>query len=105
MSQGVPSLFSDLCSLYDHPRKVCFPAFSFCMLSQISLYLASFYFAIMFYACFVIQPDILEQLVVEMEHSVRTTGSYPGRYMTEFITETEMLSRLVTRSVIYCDYF
>lgn len=44
LTKGVPSLFSDLSSLYDHPRK----------------------------------PDILEQLVVEMKHSIGTTGSFPG---------------------------
>ncbi|CAN6845863.1 unnamed protein product [Brassica oleracea] len=49
LTKGVPSLFSDLCSLYDHPRK----------------------------------PDIMEQLVVEMEHSIRTTGSYPGSDVKE----------------------
>ncbi|KAF2607383.1 hypothetical protein F2Q68_00045293 [Brassica cretica] len=51
LTKGVPSLFSDLSSLYDHPRK----------------------------------PDILEQVVVEMEHSIRTTGSYPGREYREAI--------------------
>ncbi|KAL0724454.1 hypothetical protein Bca4012_039053 [Brassica carinata] len=49
LTKGVPSLFSDLSSLYDHPRK----------------------------------PDILEQVVVEMEHSIRTTGSYPGSDVKE----------------------
>ncbi|CAH8355923.1 unnamed protein product [Eruca vesicaria subsp. sativa] len=49
LTKGVPSLFSDLSSLYDHPRK----------------------------------PDILEQLVVEMEHSIRTLGSYPGSDVKE----------------------
>lgn len=29
---------------------------------------------------FLIQADILEQLILELEHSVRTTGGYPGRY-------------------------
>ncbi|CAN8240552.1 unnamed protein product [Cochlearia groenlandica] len=49
LTKGVPSLFSDLSSLYDHPRK----------------------------------PDILEQLVIEMEHSIRTTGRYPGSDVKE----------------------
>ncbi|XP_034696191.1 N-terminal acetyltransferase A complex auxiliary subunit NAA15 isoform X1 [Vitis riparia] len=45
LTKGVPSLFSDLSPLYDHPNKA----------------------------------DILEQLILELEHSVRTTGGYPGR--------------------------
>ncbi|KAH0876324.1 hypothetical protein HID58_073686 [Brassica napus] len=49
LTKGVPSLFSDLSSLYDHPRK----------------------------------PDILEQLLIEMENSIRTTGSYPGSDVKE----------------------
>ncbi|CAH9092049.1 unnamed protein product [Cuscuta epithymum] len=44
LTKGVPSLFSDLSPLYDHPGKA----------------------------------DILEQLVLKLEHSVRTTGTYPG---------------------------
>ncbi|KAJ1429089.1 Tetratricopeptide-like helical domain superfamily [Sesbania bispinosa] len=44
LTKGVPSLFSDLSSLYNHPGKA----------------------------------DILEQLILELEHSVRTTGQYPG---------------------------
>ncbi|GMP34658.1 hypothetical protein CsSME_00007436 [Camellia sinensis var. sinensis] len=43
--KGVPSLFSDLSPLYDHPGKA----------------------------------DILEQLILELEHSIKTTGGYPGR--------------------------
>ncbi|GFZ04136.1 tetratricopeptide repeat (TPR)-containing protein [Actinidia rufa] len=42
---GVPSLFTDLSPLYDHPGKA----------------------------------DILEGLILELEHSIRTTGGYPGR--------------------------
>ncbi|KAF8103376.1 hypothetical protein N665_0188s0313 [Sinapis alba] len=49
LTKGVPSLFSDLSSLYDHPRK----------------------------------PNILEQLLTEMENSIRTTGSYPGSDVKE----------------------
>ncbi|GAV89376.1 NARP1 domain-containing protein/TPR_11 domain-containing protein [Cephalotus follicularis] len=45
LTKGVPSLFSDLSSLYDHPGKA----------------------------------DILEHLILELEHSIRTTGRYPGR--------------------------
>jgi tetratricopeptide (TPR) repeat protein len=45
LTKGVPSLFSDLSPLYDHPGKA----------------------------------DILEQLILELEHSLRTTGRYPGR--------------------------
>ncbi|KAK7854121.1 n-terminal acetyltransferase a complex auxiliary subunit naa15 [Quercus suber] len=45
LTKGVPSLFSDLSPLYDHPGKA----------------------------------DILEQLILELEHSLRTTGQYPGR--------------------------
>ncbi|KAK6148908.1 hypothetical protein DH2020_016433 [Rehmannia glutinosa] len=45
----VPSLFSDLSPLYDHSGKVSRPA------------------------------DILEQLILEMEHSLKETGGYPGR--------------------------
>lgn len=26
-----------------------------------------------------VQADILEQLILELEHSIRTTGRYPGR--------------------------
>ncbi|XP_050231671.1 N-terminal acetyltransferase A complex auxiliary subunit NAA15 [Mercurialis annua] len=45
LTKGVPSLFSDLSSLYDHPGKA----------------------------------NILENLILELEHSIRTTGKYPGR--------------------------
>ncbi|XP_021298782.1 N-terminal acetyltransferase A complex auxiliary subunit NAA15 [Herrania umbratica] len=45
LTKGVPSLFSDLSPLYDHPGKA----------------------------------DILEQLILELEHSIRTTGTYPDR--------------------------
>ncbi|KAK8988644.1 hypothetical protein V6N11_030027 [Hibiscus sabdariffa] len=45
LTKGVPSLFSDLSPLYDHPGKA----------------------------------DILEQLVLELEHSVSTNGRYPDR--------------------------
>ncbi|RVW77660.1 N-terminal acetyltransferase A complex auxiliary subunit NAA15 [Vitis vinifera] len=44
LTKGVPSLFSDLSPLYDHPNKA----------------------------------DILEQLILELEHSVRTTGDTLG---------------------------
>ncbi|XP_050384710.1 N-terminal acetyltransferase A complex auxiliary subunit NAA15 [Argentina anserina] len=49
LTKGVPSLFSDLSPLYDHPGKA----------------------------------DILEQLILELEHSVRVTGAYPGRVEKE----------------------
>ncbi|XP_030457569.1 N-terminal acetyltransferase A complex auxiliary subunit NAA15 isoform X2 [Syzygium oleosum] len=45
LTKGVPSLFSDLSPLYDHPGKA----------------------------------DILEQLFLELEHSITTTKGYPGR--------------------------
>ncbi|XVF26699.1 hypothetical protein REPUB_Repub14bG0040800 [Reevesia pubescens] len=45
LTKGVPSLFSDLSPLYDHPGKA----------------------------------DILEQLILELEHSIRTNGRYPDR--------------------------
>ncbi|KAH6756597.1 tetratricopeptide repeat protein [Perilla frutescens var. hirtella] len=45
LTKGVPSLFSDLSPLYDHPGKA----------------------------------DILEQLILELEHAIKTTGAYPGR--------------------------
>ncbi|KAG5008868.1 hypothetical protein JHK87_017383 [Glycine soja] len=45
LTKGVPSLFSDLSSLYNHPGKA----------------------------------DILEQLILELEHSIRMSGHYPGR--------------------------
>ncbi|KAK4754296.1 hypothetical protein SAY87_002400 [Trapa incisa] len=45
LTKGVPSLFSDLSPLYDHPAKAA----------------------------------ILEQLFLEFEHSVKSTGGYPGR--------------------------
>ncbi|GMI93831.1 mutant,snc1-enhancing 6, EMBRYO DEFECTIVE 2753, OMISHA, NAA15 [Hibiscus trionum] len=45
LTKGVPSLFSDLSPLYDHPGKA----------------------------------DIIEQLVLELEHSIRTDGRYPDR--------------------------
>ncbi|XP_057459608.1 N-terminal acetyltransferase A complex auxiliary subunit NAA15-like [Actinidia eriantha] len=45
LRKGVPSLFTDLSPLYDHPGKA----------------------------------DILEGLILELEHSIRTTGGYPGR--------------------------
>ncbi|KAF2301340.1 hypothetical protein GH714_022967 [Hevea brasiliensis] len=44
LTKGVPSLFSDLSSLYDHAGKA----------------------------------DILEKLILELEHSIRLTGRYPG---------------------------
>ncbi|KAL5072633.1 hypothetical protein RYX36_011617 [Vicia faba] len=43
LTKGVPSLFSDLSSLYNHPGKA----------------------------------DILEQLILELEHSIRTSSQYP----------------------------
>ncbi|CAK9174650.1 unnamed protein product [Ilex paraguariensis] len=43
--KGVPSLFSDLSPLYDHPGKA----------------------------------DILEQLILGLQHSIKTIGGYPGR--------------------------
>ncbi|KAM1822990.1 hypothetical protein ACFX13_025647 [Malus domestica] len=49
LTKGVPSLFSDLSPLYDHPGKA----------------------------------DILEQLILELEQSVRMTGRYPGRVEKE----------------------
>ncbi|KAG8379893.1 hypothetical protein BUALT_Bualt07G0136600 [Buddleja alternifolia] len=45
LTKGVPSLFSDLSPLYDHPGKA----------------------------------DILELLILELEHSIKRTGAYPGR--------------------------
>ncbi|KAG5016290.1 hypothetical protein JHK85_022426 [Glycine max] len=45
LTKGVPSLFSDLSSLYNHPGKA----------------------------------DILEQLILELERSIRMSGQYPGR--------------------------
>ncbi|KAM7480418.1 hypothetical protein LguiA_028631 [Lonicera macranthoides] len=45
LTKGVPSLFSDLSPLYDHPGKA----------------------------------DILEQLVLQYEQSIKATGGYPGR--------------------------
>ncbi|XP_030488392.2 N-terminal acetyltransferase A complex auxiliary subunit NAA15 [Cannabis sativa] len=45
LTKGVPSLFTDLSPLYDHPGKA----------------------------------DILEELIIELEHAVRTTGQFPGR--------------------------
>ncbi|WJX48860.1 N-alpha-acetyltransferase 16, NatA auxiliary subunit [Trifolium repens] len=44
LTKGVPSLFSDLSSLYNHPGKA----------------------------------DILEQIILELEHSIRTSSQYPG---------------------------
>ncbi|KAK7255315.1 hypothetical protein RIF29_28722 [Crotalaria pallida] len=49
LTKGVPSLFSDLSSLYNHPGKA----------------------------------DILEQLILELEHSIKTSGQYPGRMEKE----------------------
>ncbi|XP_039045865.1 N-terminal acetyltransferase A complex auxiliary subunit NAA15-like [Hibiscus syriacus] len=45
LTKGVPSLFSDLSPLYDHPGKA----------------------------------DVIEQLVLELEHSIRNNGRYPDR--------------------------
>ncbi|CAA0837230.1 tetratricopeptide repeat (TPR)-containing protein [Striga hermonthica] len=45
LTKGVPSLFSDLSSLYEHSGKA----------------------------------DILENLILELEHSLKATGVYPGR--------------------------
>ena len=97
LSQGVPSLFSDLSSLYDHPRKVNFPALSLRILSQISLYLASLCFTVFLFVYFVTQPDILEQLLIEMENSIRTTGSYPGRYTTELFMKFLFYTKLTVK--------
>ncbi|XP_043702732.1 N-terminal acetyltransferase A complex auxiliary subunit NAA15 isoform X2 [Telopea speciosissima] len=49
LTKGVPSLFSDLSPLYDHPGKA----------------------------------DTLEQLILELEDSIGTTGAYPGRQEKE----------------------
>ncbi|OIW11907.1 hypothetical protein TanjilG_18180, partial [Lupinus angustifolius] len=49
LTKGVPSLFSDLSSLYNHPGKA----------------------------------DILEQLILDLEHSIKTSGQYPGRVEKE----------------------
>ncbi|XP_027344722.1 N-terminal acetyltransferase A complex auxiliary subunit NAA15-like isoform X2 [Abrus precatorius] len=49
LTKGVPSLFSDLSSLYNQPGKA----------------------------------DILEQLILELELSIRTSGQYPGRVEKE----------------------
>ncbi|KAL5056904.1 hypothetical protein RYX36_028508 [Vicia faba] len=49
LTKGVPSLFSDLSSLYNHPGKA----------------------------------DILEQIILELENSIRITGQYPGRVEKE----------------------
>ncbi|XP_058751865.1 N-terminal acetyltransferase A complex auxiliary subunit NAA15-like [Vicia villosa] len=49
LTKGVPSLFSDLSSLYNHPGKA----------------------------------DILEQIILELENSIRATGQYPGRVEKE----------------------
>ncbi|XP_042496121.1 N-terminal acetyltransferase A complex auxiliary subunit NAA15 isoform X1 [Macadamia integrifolia] len=49
LTKGVPSLFSDLSPLYDHPGKA----------------------------------DALEQLILELEDSIRTTGAYLGRQEKE----------------------
>ncbi|KAF7814310.1 N-terminal acetyltransferase A complex auxiliary subunit NAA15 [Senna tora] len=49
LTKGVPSLFSDLSPLYNHPGKA----------------------------------DILEQLILELEHSIKTTGQYPGKVEKE----------------------
>ncbi|OUZ99684.1 Tetratricopeptide repeat-containing domain [Macleaya cordata] len=45
LTKGVPSLFSDLCPLYDHPGKA----------------------------------GIIEQLILALESSIKTSGGYPGR--------------------------
>ncbi|XP_061359544.1 N-terminal acetyltransferase A complex auxiliary subunit NAA15-like isoform X2 [Gastrolobium bilobum] len=49
LTKGVPSLFSDLSSLYNHPGKA----------------------------------DILEHLILGLEHSIRMSGQYPGRVEKE----------------------
>ncbi|KAH1048016.1 hypothetical protein J1N35_038800 [Gossypium stocksii] len=49
LTKGVPSLFSDLSPLYDHPGKA----------------------------------DMLEQLILELEHSIRINGRYPHRTENE----------------------
>ncbi|KAF9615560.1 hypothetical protein IFM89_024592 [Coptis chinensis] len=45
LTKGVPSLFRDLCPLYDHPGKA----------------------------------DIIEQLILELENSIKSNGRYPRR--------------------------
>ncbi|OMO54183.1 Tetratricopeptide-like helical [Corchorus capsularis] len=49
LTKGVPSLFSDLSPLYDHPGKA----------------------------------DILEQLILELENSIKSTGRFPDRTAKE----------------------
>ncbi|KOM44552.1 hypothetical protein LR48_Vigan05g215700 [Vigna angularis] len=49
LTKGVPSLFSDLSSLYNQPRKA----------------------------------DVLEQIILELESSLKSTGQYPGRMEKE----------------------
>ncbi|TYG57611.1 hypothetical protein ES288_D08G157100v1 [Gossypium darwinii] len=49
LTKGVPSLFSDLSPLYDHPGKA----------------------------------DMLEQLILELEHSIRINGRYPDSHYSE----------------------
>ncbi|XP_028239120.1 N-terminal acetyltransferase A complex auxiliary subunit NAA15-like isoform X1 [Glycine soja] len=95
LTKGVPSLFSDLSSLYNHPGKVSLVTYisiiesmrflmikfsaiiiyyEFMMLDNTdSVFLFSFFFLNF------VQADILEQLILELEHSIRMSGHYPGR--------------------------
>lgn len=72
-SQGVPSLFSDLSPLYEHPGKVtllCFVTLTGHVVSQqATSYVNS-------KSCW--QANILEQLFLKIEDSIRTSGCFPG---------------------------
>ncbi|XP_008809145.3 N-terminal acetyltransferase A complex auxiliary subunit NAA15-like isoform X2 [Phoenix dactylifera] len=65
LTKGVPSLFSDLSPLYDHPGKAC----------------------------------ILEELFLQLEDSIRMTGSFPGR------TRKEPPSTLVWTLLLVSQHF
>lgn len=87
--QGVPSLFSDLSPLYDHPGKVIISTFYYLrsyLLKLIDTWCSLLYFYQECSCCgynflfgALMQADILQQLFLYLEHSVRTTGGYPGR--------------------------
>nr|CAB3477629.1 unnamed protein product [Digitaria exilis] len=61
LTKGVPSLFSDLSPLYEHPGKA----------------------------------NILEQLFLKIEDSIRTSGCFPGRILPELFTERASFHTIV----------
>lgn len=78
-------MFSDLSPLYDHPGKVGMITLIIWYNSVISLYVVDFCDTLVgnlfepVFLVILLQADILEQLMLNLEHSIKTTSQYPGR--------------------------